>query len=158
MKRFDFSQSVQLLANIGVIAGIIFLGYELRQNNNQLMAQSRYNYYQNRMAESILPIQYPDFANIELQSWVDFTLGEKRQFGGHLDFVLTSWEYEVGEFLAGRLSEEELNPRAKGAYFRARLESQYIGEITADMWRSYSTTAPSWFVTYMENSIISQSE
>lgn len=32
MKKPDLGQSINTLANIGVIAGIIFLGYELRQN------------------------------------------------------------------------------------------------------------------------------
>lgn len=30
-----------LAANVGVIAGIIFLGYEIQQNNDQLQSQSR---------------------------------------------------------------------------------------------------------------------
>ena len=32
MKKIDLSQSIQTLANIGVIAGIIFLAVEIRQN------------------------------------------------------------------------------------------------------------------------------
>jgi hypothetical protein len=35
-----------------------------------------------------------------------------------MDFVLTSREYEVGELHAGRLTEEELTPAGKGAFFR----------------------------------------
>ena len=29
MKKFDFGQAVSILANIGVIAGIVFLGFSL---------------------------------------------------------------------------------------------------------------------------------
>lgn len=32
MQKMNIGQSISILANIGVIAGIIFLGYELRQN------------------------------------------------------------------------------------------------------------------------------
>lgn len=32
MKKLDLNQSVSLIANLGVIAGIVFLGYEMRQN------------------------------------------------------------------------------------------------------------------------------
>ncbi len=33
MKKLDLGQTITILANVGVIAGIVFLGYELRQNN-----------------------------------------------------------------------------------------------------------------------------
>ena len=32
MKKIDYGQAVSILANIGVIAGILFLGFEIRQN------------------------------------------------------------------------------------------------------------------------------
>ena len=32
MKKIDLGQSITILANLGVIAGIVFLGYEMRQN------------------------------------------------------------------------------------------------------------------------------
>jgi hypothetical protein len=34
MNKIDLGHTIQLLANIGVIAGIVFLAYELRQNTN----------------------------------------------------------------------------------------------------------------------------
>ena len=45
MKKIDLGQMVSILANIGVLAGIVFLGFELQQNNDQLQAQSRANLY-----------------------------------------------------------------------------------------------------------------
>jgi len=36
-------QAVTILANVGVIAGIVFLGVELRQNNEHMEAQARFN-------------------------------------------------------------------------------------------------------------------
>ena len=35
MKKFDLGQSLAVLANIGVLAGIIFLGIEIRDTNTQ---------------------------------------------------------------------------------------------------------------------------
>lgn len=37
MKKFDIGQTIGILANIGVIAGIVFLALELRQNNELLV-------------------------------------------------------------------------------------------------------------------------
>ena len=38
MKKIDLGQAVTILANIGVIAGIVFLGYEMRQNTAAIQA------------------------------------------------------------------------------------------------------------------------
>ena len=32
MKKIDLGQTIQILANVGVLAGILFLAFELRQN------------------------------------------------------------------------------------------------------------------------------
>ena len=43
MKSFDIGQFVQTLAIVGVIAGIVFLAFELRQNNELMEAEARFN-------------------------------------------------------------------------------------------------------------------
>jgi hypothetical protein len=44
VKKLDLGQTISILANLGVIAGIVFLVLEIRQNNENLVAQSRYNH------------------------------------------------------------------------------------------------------------------
>jgi hypothetical protein len=44
----DIGQIVTIGANIGVIAGLIFLAMEIRQNNKLLAAQARYSLRQYR--------------------------------------------------------------------------------------------------------------
>jgi hypothetical protein len=41
LKKIDLGQTITILANIGVIAGIIFLAIELRQNNELMRAEAR---------------------------------------------------------------------------------------------------------------------
>ena len=41
MKKIDLGQTITILANVGVIAGIVFLAFELRQNNTFLAEQAR---------------------------------------------------------------------------------------------------------------------
>ena len=41
MKKLKFGQTISVLANVGVIAGIVFLAIEIRQNNELLAAESR---------------------------------------------------------------------------------------------------------------------
>ena len=41
MGKIDLGQAISILANVGVIAGIVFLALELQQNNQSLALQSR---------------------------------------------------------------------------------------------------------------------
>ena len=44
MKKIDIGQTIGILANVGVIAGIIFLGLELRQNSAAAQLQAAQSY------------------------------------------------------------------------------------------------------------------
>jgi len=48
MKKIDLAQTLGILANVGVIAGIVFLAVEIGQNNDQLAAQTRSTIYELR--------------------------------------------------------------------------------------------------------------
>jgi len=48
MKKFDFSQMIQIIANAGVIAGIAFLAIEINQNNQLLETQTSLILVENR--------------------------------------------------------------------------------------------------------------
>jgi len=41
LKKIDLSQAVSILANVGVITGIVFLVIEISQTNDQLASQAR---------------------------------------------------------------------------------------------------------------------
>lgn len=49
MKKIDVGQTISVLANIGVIAGIIFLAIEIRQNNQLLNADAIGAVFENRL-------------------------------------------------------------------------------------------------------------
>ena len=41
MKRIDLGKTMTLVANVGMIGGILMLAYELRQNNELMEAEAR---------------------------------------------------------------------------------------------------------------------
>jgi hypothetical protein len=43
MKKIDLSQTFHIIANVGVIGGILLLAFELRQNNELMAAEARFN-------------------------------------------------------------------------------------------------------------------
>ena len=45
MRKIDLGQSIQILANIGVMAGIVFLGIEVAQNNGYAATEIRATRY-----------------------------------------------------------------------------------------------------------------
>ena len=50
MNKIDLGQTITILANVGVIAGIVFLGIELQQNNELLSSQIRSTRVENRLS------------------------------------------------------------------------------------------------------------
>ena len=48
MKKIDLGQTIQIVASLGVIGGILLLVYELRQNNELLLAEAGQRALENR--------------------------------------------------------------------------------------------------------------
>ena len=46
MKNIDLAQTVTILANVGVVIGLVFLTLEIRQNTAQMRTQGAYSIYQ----------------------------------------------------------------------------------------------------------------
>jgi hypothetical protein len=44
IKKSVWKETAEVLGVVGIIAGIVFLGYELRQNNELMAAEARFNY------------------------------------------------------------------------------------------------------------------
>lgn len=63
MKKVDLGQAVTILANLGVIAGIVFLSIELQQNTHQLKMQS-YQAWQTANSEINMTVADPELSAI----------------------------------------------------------------------------------------------
>lgn len=149
MKKIDVGQTIAVLANLGVIAGIVFLGIELRQNNEQMAAQSRYNYYQRRI----------DFGlTMALNTELREAVGKMRrneeltplERGRLFDFYLaqfTAWEYEFGEMQRGAISEEEFNSPVKRIFF------ENFQPMTGNTWNTVRESTPVDFRDYFDEHI-----
>lgn len=94
-----------LITNIAVLASLVFLGYELNQNNENLEAQSRYTIKENRASMNSLIAHDPAFAGILLKatSGSEFSPSEEIQLNSFFRSNLANWEWDHGEYLRGRL-------------------------------------------------------
>ena len=73
MKKFDLNQAISVVANLGLIIGLIFLGYEVRQNTSQLRADAGYSI--NEAVDALNSSIYQDreFAALVLQAEQSFS-------------------------------------------------------------------------------------
>ncbi len=89
MKKIDLGQTLQLLGNLGVVVGILLLGYELAQNREMTRAQTR-----NSVAEMLINLieaEYGDQEMAEIQ--VKHSAGESLTPVEGFRFELLEWAY-----------------------------------------------------------------
>ena len=72
MKQIDLGQTITILANLGVIAGIVLLAIELNQNNALLRNEARYNLHVARTNEIEQSVLNPELGAL----WFQATEGE----------------------------------------------------------------------------------
>ena len=137
MKKIDLGQTITILANVGVIIGIVFLALEIRQNNSQLSAQSRFNYFQTRIDFSLLsatdPVLSPILAKLSLGEALD--RHEEVLFFNFAIAALDAWRFEMLEYEAGRLTYEELDiPRKREIFNAPGFRSVFDQILEGDAW------------------------
>jgi hypothetical protein len=100
VKSIDFSNTVQIVANIGVIAGIVFLALELRQNNELMATEGRFNRVSLVAQQFRTLAEDPDLTELRVRAAKGEPLSdvEQRRIEGALmaTFLILQWEF--GEF------------------------------------------------------------
>jgi hypothetical protein len=105
----DIGQMIALGANIGVIAGLIFLAMEIRQNNKFLAAQARYSLrqYRSDIADSLMLPHVIEATH----KWArgEKISPEEKSTGLMVAIkIIELWEWQYGEYAAGMLQKSEL--------------------------------------------------
>ena len=119
--KIDLGQTITILANLGVIAGIVFLAIELNQNNRLLRAQEQHNLHENRVSFAYARMEDPAVAAL----WANILAGEeitgveRTRANAIFEIMVENWRYEYQQFRAGVLEERDL-PLAgyRGIYSR----------------------------------------
>jgi len=157
LKKLDLGQSITILANLGVIAGIVFLAIEIQQNTVVQETQMRFS--QNERQTEVLEEL---FRNPELtQALVKHEAGEL--LTRYEDILLSaysarafaSWQWVYGEIDRGTL---ELDP-VEG--FRGPFHDGPMGvgesSIFKDYWaRLDKSRLDADFVKFMEENVVNE--
>ncbi len=152
MKKIDLGQTISIFANVGVIAGILFLAIELQQNNDLLSAQARAarielktdfegSLYQNaELAEIIARAQ----ANDELTEAEEIRLlwlGRR---------MLTSFQYVYNEYQQGMIEEGAIST------VEWRIAYHQLIPRMEEAWSSFRDGMNPEFVRFMEENVVNE--
>ena len=150
MKKLDIHKGVSIAANLGVIGGLVFLGLELNQNNEQLSSQARYNSLQIQLAAASALVSDGELSDLVAKALDGgmLTSGETLRLRQLMIVVLNAWEYEFAEYEDGRLAFDELKVDSK------RSDYDQIFGLAPDLWSSYRVGAAPAFVAFMEEQIL----
>jgi hypothetical protein len=154
LKKIDLGQTITIFANIGVIAGIVFLGYELRQNNELMSADANLRLLDNRILYfQRLAVDDGGLAAALLKRAGDEQLTPLESFKLQNMHVATwiMWEWEFGRYLDGYITLDELPVAGWAVNLR-----QNVG--LTDVWmnqRDYIDPSPE-FIDFIDEKVIAR--
>ncbi len=151
MKKIDLGQSISILANIGVIAGIVFLAVELQQNNELLSAQARSERVSLRQADTALLIQTPELVTAVLKHQRDEQLTDYEEliFSNYLNFIFTNFENVYMESQRGLIEEDSIPVDSWRSNFHGSGDFDML-----EYWNAQKVGFQPRFVEWMEENII----
>jgi hypothetical protein len=151
MKNIEPGQVATLIANLGVILGIFFLAYELRQNNELMEAEARLN-------RTIMAIdawrstsQNPHLAELREKEKQGETLSsaEVRQIDAEVMAVLVMIEWAFGEHEVDSSEVHQIR-EVQRQNFAERPEYNRV-------WQSRKHSFNAQFVEWMEANVVNDS-
>ncbi len=151
MKTIDLNQTVGLLANIGVIAGIVFLVVELNQNNELLAAQGYAASTQIRLQHLEQVIGDHNVAGLVTRSNTGEQLTDEERLVLIFFYAstITGYQYSFSEFASGRVDRGPIGSDTWGLAFTA-----WPG--LRDYWETRKIYYDPDFVRWMEQNVVNE--
>ncbi len=147
-------ETAEVLGVVGIIAGIIFLGFELRQNNELLEAEARYNHMQARSGVMGQLHQNAGLAAIIAKGRENqpLTSAEQTQLEYFYFDMFVAWEWEFREGEEGSL---EVPVWAYRESFRNFPDTQIPASPgQAEAWEKYKVFFSVAFVEFIDQEVL----
>ena len=105
MDTDKLNKSLTLIANLAVVAGIVFLAFELRQNNELLESEIRTIRLGVRTADFLRPLEHPQYGNavIKKRHGEPLTEYETLILNRTMATTLYNYQYVFTEYSLGRV-------------------------------------------------------
>ena len=124
IKSWIWKETAEVIGVLGIIAGIVFLGFELRQNNDFLASQARYNLRVQRMhALAAVDSPYVMGALLKYGSGANATPDEIAISRTLAVRLIGLWDWQYSEYRAGMLQRQQLPVGAWRLWYHG--EAQY---------------------------------
>jgi hypothetical protein len=151
MKNINLGQAIQILANVGVIAGIVMLAIELRQNNELLDVELRTNANDRVQGTADIVLENPYL--LELLGKDPAALAQAERDAVVLLGIrsLTGFESSYRDVVAGVGDEEQLRRAVRAVWDRPRLN---YGVPLA--WDTFKDRTRPEFRAWMEANVINR--
>ncbi len=128
MKKIDLGQTINTVANIGVIAGIMFLALEVRQTSNAVRTSNSHLSMELGMGIGDW-LRDPNFAQVYLDvlQGSELTDVERIQFDEFLGQYMNVWEFSFNAHESGTMAEADW--ASWDAWFSSWIRQRSIREI-----------------------------
>jgi hypothetical protein len=153
MNTQSIKHNIEIIANVGVLLGIILLAYEVNQNNELLSNQARYNLVQNRTFEVNRVVENKEIAEILFNARSGQLITELDRFrvtNFHINSLI-NWEWDYEQFKTGYITRDNLP-------LQAWISALQNNPIFVEFWPRLKTRFTPDFVAFMEENVISQLE
>jgi hypothetical protein len=133
-----------------VIVGIIFLVFEINQNNRLLRAQAAADMVEARNLPRTLIIETPEIADfwLRVESGEPLSATDQRRFRATAERAILNWQFQYEQYLEGNLLESQLPIDG----WRRELG----GERYMEVWMSFKWSLSLAFVEFVEGRVIGQ--
>lgn len=152
MKGINLGQAIQILANVGVIAGIVMLAIELRQNNELLGVELRANTSERILGTSDIVLGNPYLLELLGKDVAALTQAERDAVVLLGIRTLSGFESAYQEVVAGQGSEERLRVTVRALWDRPRLN--YGMPLAWDTFKARGRDPG--FVAWMEENVVNR--
>ena len=109
------NERLALIANLSVVAGIVFLGLELQQNTQAIQAQTRDSITEKQMTylgwQATSPELAAIVAKLDSAGEASLNVAERQQFRGFAAGQMREWENSFYQYEQGLFTQDELEAR-----------------------------------------------
>jgi hypothetical protein len=151
MKSINLGQAIQILANVGVLVGIILLAIELRQNNDLLALEHRANLNERIQGNAEIVLENRYLLELLDKDPAALTQTERDALVLLGIRALSGFESGYREVLAGLADEEQLRRAVRAVWDRPHLN---YGVPLA--WDTFKARSPPDFVAWMEENVVNR--
>lgn len=146
MKKIDISQTVQTTANLGVLVGIFFLAYEIRQNTTATQLMASESHMASVIGQNDLLVTNPQLAELLARAIAGEEISDAEfiQLGNLMGSRLFAWQNSYLQYRQGAIPEEVMR-----GFDLAMVEWMTGLPIFRDYWESRTDRFAPDFVEYV---------